>query len=148
MPPAATDDELEQLADAWDRFLVAVRQARAKRSEREDGLSLSQYEFARPLTRTDGMKVSELAERYGITSATATGILDGLEREGLIERSRAGRDRRTVTITLTDEGRRKVHRKRQRIARQRRKLFDTLAPEERAHTHRLLNHLAQVIDEL
>jgi DNA-binding MarR family transcriptional regulator len=142
------DHELERLVEAWEEFLVAVRRGRARRGESDDGLSLSQYEFLRPLVSSPGLQVSQLADRFGIASATATGILDGLERSGMITRSRNATDRRAVTITLTDHGRRKVESKRRTLTRQRRKLLDTLDPAERANTERLLRHLAQTISEL
>lgn len=142
------DDELERLESAWEEFVVAVRRARARSGERASGLSLSQYEFVRPLRSIDGLQVSQLADRFGIAPGTATGILDGLAKLGFIERSRTSQDRRAVTIRLTDEGRRQVDRKRRSLARQRRTLLESLAPEERAHTERMLRRLAQVITEL
>lgn len=145
---SVSDDELDRLGSAWEEFVVAVRRARARSGERGEGLSLSQYEFLRPLRTTDGLQVSQLADRFGIAPGTATGILDGLAKLGFIERSRASQDRRAVTIRLTDEGRRQLDRKRRSIARQRRMLLESLAPEERAHTERMLRRLAQVITEL
>ena len=148
MSTTSDADELEQLVASWEQFLSAVRRARARRGDHDEALSLSQYEFLRPLAGSDGLQVTQLADRFGIASATATGILDGLERSGTITRSRSANDRRAVTIRLTDQGRRKVEAKRRSLTRQRRKLFDSLAPGERAQTERLLRHLAQVIAEL
>ncbi|MGD8190917.1 MarR family winged helix-turn-helix transcriptional regulator [Brevibacillus ginsengisoli] len=48
---------------------------------------------------------SELAERAGVTRGTVSGLIDGLERDGLIERKRPlGNDRRIVTVQLTQTG--------------------------------------------
>ncbi|MEM8796310.1 MAG: MarR family transcriptional regulator [Pseudomonadota bacterium] len=47
----------------------------------------------------------DLAERIGVTRATMTGLLDGLERSALITRRRDRRDRRSVKIALTAPGR-------------------------------------------
>jgi len=55
---------------------------------------------------------------------------------------------RRVTITLTEEGRRAVERKRRLLSEQRRRLFEALAPEERPHAERVLRHLAQIMQEL
>jgi DNA-binding MarR family transcriptional regulator len=71
-----------------------------------------------------------------------------LERSGIIERARTAKDRRTVTITLTDEGRRRVEQKRRHFIKQRRRLFETVAPDERKQAERLLRHLAQTIPQL
>lgn len=46
---------------------------------------------------------SELAEKIGVTRATITGLLDGLERDALIERRAHSRDRRALTVHLTDK---------------------------------------------
>lgn len=53
----------------------------------------------------EGLAPNELAERAGVTRATVTGLLDGLEREALIERLAAPHDRRALHIRLTDKGR-------------------------------------------
>lgn len=147
------DDSAEQLVDdalldAWDEFIVAIRRARTRRGERDEGLSLSQYEFVRPLIGGDGLPVSRLAERFGIAPATATQILDALERGGLVERKRTAQDRRTVLITLTPEGCRQLERKRRSLAAQRRRFLAKLAPGERAQAERLLRHLAEVIAQV
>lgn len=44
---------------------------------------------------------AEIADRVGVTRATITGLVDGLEREGLVERSVFPGDRRKTRIRLT-----------------------------------------------
>ncbi|MNZ93371.1 Transcriptional repressor MprA [compost metagenome] len=53
----------------------------------------------------DGLAPSRLAEQAGVTRATVTGLLDGLERDALIERQAQAGDRRALRIRLTDQGR-------------------------------------------
>jgi len=48
---------------------------------------------------------SSLAEKVGVTRATMTGLLDGLERKGLVKRRAHPGDRRKVSIRLTETGR-------------------------------------------
>ncbi len=48
---------------------------------------------------------SEIAEHLGVTRATVTGLLDGLERDGFLERHHDCKDRRALTIHLTVKGR-------------------------------------------
>ncbi|MEN3930313.1 MarR family transcriptional regulator [Microvirga sp. W0021] len=52
----------------------------------------------------NGLQPFEIAEQAGVTRATVTGLLDGLEKMSLITRTHAGHDRRMVTIHLTPEG--------------------------------------------
>lgn len=142
-----TREQLVRLNDAWERFIVAVRRTRARVGGLDAGLTLSQYELVRPLV-AQSQPVGRLAERLGIAPATATQIVDGLERAGLVERSRTATDRRTVVVELTTEGRKAVERKRRRLVGQRRQLFENLAPDERVQAERVLRHLAELMEEL
>lgn len=51
---------------------------------------------------------SALADKAGVSRATMTGLLDGLEQNGLVARIYANGDRRSVLITLTDAGQSKL----------------------------------------
>jgi DNA-binding MarR family transcriptional regulator len=50
----------------------------------------------------------EVAERCFVRPATLTGIIDTLERDGLVRRRRDGSDRRAVRISLTPAGRERL----------------------------------------
>lgn len=52
----------------------------------------------------EGVAPKVLAEQAGITRATVTGLLDGLERDGLVERHANIEDRRALNIQLTSKG--------------------------------------------
>jgi DNA-binding MarR family transcriptional regulator len=52
-----------------------------------------------------GVNPCELAEKAGVTRATMTGLLDGLERDGLVERETVAEDRRMLEVRLTAKGR-------------------------------------------
>ncbi len=47
---------------------------------------------------------AELAERAGVTRATMTGLIDTLERDGLVRREPDPNDRRMTPVTLTPAG--------------------------------------------
>jgi DNA-binding MarR family transcriptional regulator len=51
---------------------------------------------------------SVLAEKLGVTRATMTGLLDGLEQGGLVQRVSAPQDRRSVQVKLTAAGQAKL----------------------------------------
>ncbi len=53
-----------------------------------------------------GPTMSALAEEVGISNGATTGLVETMERDGLVERQRgSGVDLRKVTVTLTDDGR-------------------------------------------
>ena len=59
------------------------------------------------LNRNPGKPVNpaDLADRAGVTRATMTGLIDTLERDGLVKREHTLDDRRMMLVRLTAEGR-------------------------------------------
>lgn len=51
---------------------------------------------------------SVLAEKAGVSRATMTGLIDGLERDGLVQRVYGSEDRRSVMVQLTADGQQKL----------------------------------------
>lgn len=51
---------------------------------------------------------SALADKAGVSRATMTGLIDGLEQNGLVARVYANGDRRSISIALTDSGQSKL----------------------------------------
>ena len=70
------------------------------------GISTSRFMVLMILNRDPeaGLSPSQLADKGGVTRATMTGLLDSLERDGLVTREHDSEDRRGVTIRLTSEG--------------------------------------------
>jgi MarR family transcriptional repressor of emrRAB len=72
------------------------------------GLSQGRFLTLIVMNRTpeEAINPSSLAQKLGVTRATMTGLLDGLEKKGLIERRAHAADRRKVGVLLTAGGRR------------------------------------------
>lgn len=133
---------------AWDEFFVTVRRARGRAAAEPGALTSSQFHLLDALERGTASRVSDLAEAAGITPPTATRMLDLLERQCVIERSRRSDDRRVVSVTLTDVGRERVRAHRRRVAVRRKLVFEALTADERRQGARLLQRLAAVMDDL
>ena len=56
------------------------------------------------LWRKDGLKVVELGRKAGLEPSTMTGLIDRMERDGLVARSVDPKDRRAQQIRLTALG--------------------------------------------
>jgi DNA-binding MarR family transcriptional regulator len=54
--------------------------------------------------RPEGLSISEISAFHKVRSATMTGIIDTLEREGQIERVQDPTDRRKVIVRITEVG--------------------------------------------
>lgn len=90
----------------------------------------------------EGLAPNELAERAGVTRATVTGLLDGLEREALIERQAAQQDRRALRIQLTPQGKQLAKRVFASHSTWIAGLFSGLSNSERQQLTLLLNKVA------
>jgi len=97
---------------AVEAFLVLLRTATDTLNAFESywqrlGMSQGKFTVLMLLNRNpeQGLNPSELADKAGVTRATMTGLLDTLEKDGVIRREADVRDRRTVLVRLTETGR-------------------------------------------
>ncbi|HYW02422.1 MAG TPA: MarR family transcriptional regulator [Gammaproteobacteria bacterium] len=71
---------------------------------RREGLSPAEFDVLSTLGNTEGMTFKELGRRTLIYKTTLTGVIDRLERQGLVRRRPSTRDRRSMIAELTAEG--------------------------------------------
>ncbi|MEK6265497.1 MAG: MarR family transcriptional regulator [Clostridium sp.] len=55
------------------------------------------------LSHDGEMKISDLSEKIGLSNSTVSGIIDRLEKQGLVERTRSIEDRRVVYVNISDK---------------------------------------------
>lgn len=68
------------------------------------GLTGPQLTVVKMLEALGDLPLSRLSEKIRAQNSTVTGIVDRMEREGLVVRTRSVSDRRVVHIQLTDKG--------------------------------------------
>jgi MarR family transcriptional regulator, organic hydroperoxide resistance regulator len=139
--------ELDAFSSALLEFLRATRRMRGRIGD-EGELSLSQYHLLEPLIDGDRLATCELALAAGVSAPTATRMLSGLAREGLVERVPCTADRRVVHVALTDDGRGRVLAKQARGEARRAEIFASLSDGERREAARLLERLAAAVEGL
>lgn len=103
----ATDltDPQARLGQAFKAVTVAMRRLRGRQSRYRNGeLSYAQMSLLFGLDRSVGVSARELADAVVLSPATVTQMLEALEAEGLVERTRSVDDRRVVLTRLTDHG--------------------------------------------
>ncbi|HET7153042.1 MAG TPA: MarR family transcriptional regulator [Candidatus Kapabacteria bacterium] len=84
--------------------LQNVMQQRFSEHLSAHGITRPQYEILMLLFQTDGMTQADLAERSKKDAPTVTGVIDRLERDGFVERSKHPTDRRAHSVVLTEKG--------------------------------------------
>ncbi|HXT36153.1 MAG TPA: MarR family transcriptional regulator [Chloroflexota bacterium] len=67
-------------------------------------LTMPQFKLLLTIASGDGPRVSDLAQRLGVTPPTVTAVLDRLVEHGLVRRTDDQRDRRQVICLLTSQG--------------------------------------------
>lgn len=100
VPKLATDQDvlrsLRRIFHAVDRY--------SRRLARFYGLTGPQAIALRAIDRAAEVNPGQLARLVSLSPPTVSGILDRLERRGLVRRDRSSRDKRQVVVCLTDEG--------------------------------------------
>lgn len=102
LPELRDDPHLKVIRPLVEAYLAFSRTD--NRHIRAMKLTPAQFDVIATLGDTDGLTCSELSEATLVTKGTLTGVLDRLAAKGLIRRDRVARDRRTVSIRLTDKG--------------------------------------------
>ena len=100
--------DLHHPVSVWLRLMkchnLIFRELR-KHVEKDDLITLPQFDVLVQLSRqSGGLSFVDLSRRLLVTSGNLTGIVDRLEREGLVVREQDGSDRRVVRIRLTPKG--------------------------------------------
>jgi DNA-binding MarR family transcriptional regulator len=117
------------------------------------GISGSQWGVLRNLHRAEsegltGLRMTDLSERLLIRPPSVTGVVDRLERAGLVERQGSPTDQRSKLVGLTPAGRQLVERVLTVHEAQITNVMAALKPEEQAALHRYLNRLGRHLESL
>ncbi len=96
----------------------------------------------------EALSPSQVAARIGVTRPTMTGLIDGLERQGFVERRMDEEDRRRVTVVMTDRGRRFIDDLMPNQFRRMALISASLTADEHEQLCRLLSKLETGTDEV
>ena len=87
---------LSQIAREIDQHLRAIQ--RTLRKPVESGLTGPQRSVLQTVVRSGGLSLKEASHEVGLAHSTVSGIVDRLEKQGLVERHTDPRDRRVNRI--------------------------------------------------
>ncbi|MDE1346620.1 MarR family winged helix-turn-helix transcriptional regulator [Vibrio aestuarianus] len=96
--------------DIHEEVLIAIRQIiratdlHSKKINKDFGLTSPQLLLMREIQSSENMTIRQLSSNTNMSQATATSILDRLEKRGLITRQRDQQDKRKVHALLTAGG--------------------------------------------
>jgi MarR family transcriptional regulator, negative regulator of the multidrug operon emrRAB len=125
-------------------FVIAVQDRMQRRAEAEMSMSGQAAAALVTIGHNVGKSVEFLSSVLQLSHSGCVRLVDKLEEQGWIER-RAGRDRRSVALYLTEAG----QRRKREVLRARREaldsVFDTLGPREQEQFVGLMEIMLQAI---
>jgi DNA-binding MarR family transcriptional regulator len=112
------------------------------------GLSMPQFGILMQLHYRKDCGVSDISERFDITNAAASQLVDKLVQSGLILRAEDPTDRRAKLLNLTEKGKQFIQKGIEERYRWVDQLAAKLTPEERAKVDEALQIMTQAAKEL
>jgi DNA-binding MarR family transcriptional regulator len=109
-------------------------------------LTWPQLAALRELERIGTCPVGQLAAEMYIGAPTVTGIVDRLERDGLVKRFREEGDRRKVLVGLTPEGKSLLARKPSLLSDDLRSGLSQLTERRQKQMRMMLDDLAEMME--
>jgi len=111
------------------------------------GLSMAQFSILMQLHYRSNCGVSDISERFDITSAAASQLVDKLVQSGLMQREEDPHDRRAKLLNLTDKGTELIRQGIEERYRWVDQLAERLTAEERIQVSDALNIMTRAAQE-
>ncbi|WP_026485752.1 MarR family winged helix-turn-helix transcriptional regulator [Caldanaerobius polysaccharolyticus] len=92
------------------------------------------------------MKISDLSEKLGLSNSTVSGIINRLEKQGLVKRTRSAKDRRVIYVNVTPEFKRSFQKYFDEAEKRIEEIINSATPEELNTILDGLNTLKKVLD--
>ena len=93
-----------------DNVLIALRKIiqaidlNSKKLVKQVGLTGPQLVILQEISRLGTVSVGEVAKNVSLSQGTVTGILERMEKRGLVFRQRSSQDKRRVMVNITETG--------------------------------------------
>ncbi len=112
------------------------------------GISMPQLGILMQLNFRGSCGISELSNRFDITNAGASQLVDKLVQSGLIQREEDPQDRRAKVLTLTAKGKEAIRSSTDRRYHWVEDIAQKLSPEERGQVQSALEIMTRAAQEI
>jgi DNA-binding MarR family transcriptional regulator len=139
----APESEYRAMATVLDLFLVSYRILQDVEStvHRPSGTTWAAFRVLFTIQHGGPRSPAELAALYSVSKAAMSGVVKTLERDGLLQRAKAGNDGRKVVLSLTPKGEQVVAVLLRRQSQREQAWTSALTAEEQATLDGLLGKL-------
>ena len=114
----------------------------------EVGLSSSQHAVLLILMKDDGVPISAIARELSMGKSSLTGLIDRMEKRGLVSRRQSPVDARSVEIHIEDHGRDLGQATLSGTRRINRSILEPFSDQEQKTIEKFLNHVASNADDI
>ncbi len=135
----------DQIVQSLRRIVRAI-DVHSRALSRDYELTWPQLAALRELERIGTCPAGQLAAEMFIGAPTVTGIVDRLERDGLVKRFRKDEDRRKVLVGLTSEGKGLLARKPSLLSENLRSGLAQLTERQQKQIRSMLDLLAEMME--
>jgi DNA-binding MarR family transcriptional regulator len=118
----------------------------SRRLSESFGLTAPQLVCLDAIREATVLTTSGLAHQVQLSPSTVVGIVDRLERKGLVQRMRDTRDRRVVNLSLTAQGKRTVRRAPSPLQDKLAAGLAALAPEDQETVAASLERIVEMVE--
>jgi DNA-binding MarR family transcriptional regulator len=150
--PAAAETErtgVEDVRRAVIELLGAERRGRARDQKCGPGdLTQTQIRAMYRLDVAGESTAGDLAKAAELSPASVSAMLDHLERDGIVERTRSESDRRVVVVSLTEAGRALLAEKRERWRARGREALADVPESDLLAAADVIRRMAAMLDRL
>jgi DNA-binding MarR family transcriptional regulator len=136
------EDEIVQAL----RRIVRSIDVHSRALSREYKLTWPQLAALSELERLGKCPLGRLAAEMYVGAPTVTGVVDRLERDGLVKRFRQSEDRRKVLVGLTPQGRKLLARRPSLLNDQLREGLSQLSQRQQQQMRTMLDRLVEMME--
>ena len=140
--------QFNQAIRAWMDIFMNRSMRGWGRFAKSTGLSMPQFGLLMQMHHKGACGISDVSERFEITPAAASQLVDKLVQNGFIQREEDPNDRRAKLLNLTDKGRDLIQRGIEERYRWVDELGERLTAEERVKVTEALNIMTVAAKEL
>lgn len=146
--PTTSLPSLDDLPGHYIRRLQQIAVALFMDELKDWNLTPVQYAALNAAARMPDIEQGALARAIGFDTSTTGGVVDRLERQGLIVRKQSPQDRRVRLLATTAAGRALLDEVQPGVAQVQERILAPLPPEERPLFLRMLRTLVEANNEL
>jgi MarR family transcriptional regulator, organic hydroperoxide resistance regulator len=148
--PERREAAATEVREAFGCLLGAERRLRGRDQHRkeEGALTSAQVRALFALDARTEATPGQIAEIAQLSPGGVTGMLDDLERDGIVTRVRSASDRRRVLVTLTDEGRVLLGKKRRAWRKRWEKALADVPEADLEAAASVMQRIAGLLDEV